>query len=62
MPKEKQRCDLVNAGFTVQREWWERFRELCEYRRESVSDILHELIGQWTTKVESVNMGSTKKD
>jgi hypothetical protein len=62
MPKEKQRCDLVNAGFTVQRELWERFRELCEYRRESVSDILHELIGQWITKVESVNMGSTKKD
>ncbi|HEX4850274.1 MAG TPA: hypothetical protein VFV08_05670, partial [Puia sp.] len=60
MPKEKQQLDLVNAGFTVQRELWERFRELCEYRRECVSDTLHELIRQWVTKVESVNIVLTK--
>ena len=60
MPKEKQKRDMVNAGFTIERELWERFRELCEYRRESVSDILHELIGQWVTKIESANTGLTK--
>lgn len=56
MAKEKPKCEMVNAGFTVQRELWERFRELCEYRRESVSDTLHELIEQWVTKVENMEM------
>jgi hypothetical protein len=61
MPKEKLKSDMVNAGFTVQRELLERFRELCEYRGESVSDTLHELIGQWVTKVESMKIGLTRK-
>jgi len=54
MPKEKQELDMVNAGFTVQRELWERFRELCEYRGESISHTLHSLIEQWVNKVESM--------
>ncbi|MGE5445242.1 MAG: hypothetical protein ACM3SR_11690 [Ignavibacteriales bacterium] len=61
MPKEKQRCDMLNAGFTVQRELWERFRELCEYREESTSDTLHQLIEQWVIKVESMKTGLTRK-
>jgi len=56
MPKEKQNLDVVNAGFTVQRELWERFRKSCEYRRESVSDTLHQLIEQWVIKVEGMKM------
>ncbi len=56
MPKEKQKSDMVNAGFTVERELWERFRESCEYRRESVSDTLHQLIEQWVIKVEGMKM------
>ncbi len=56
MPKEKQNRDVVNAGFTVQRELWERFRESCEYRRESVSDTLHQLIEQWVITVEGMKM------
>lgn len=51
MPKENQKRDMLNAGFTVQRELWERFRELCEYRGKSVSDTLHELIEQWVMNV-----------
>jgi hypothetical protein len=61
MPKEKQKLDLVNAGFTVQRELWERFRVLCEYRGESVSDTLHKLIEQWVNNVESLNTGLTRR-
>jgi hypothetical protein len=56
MPKEKQKNDMVNAGFRVERELWKRFRELCEYRRESVSDTLHQLIEQWVIKVEGMKM------
>ena len=62
MPRDTtKRDDFVNAGFTVQRELWERFRELCEYRRENVSDILHNLIEQWVDKVESIEKGLTRK-
>jgi hypothetical protein len=61
MPKDKQNLDMVNAGFTVQRELWERFRELCDYRGESVSDTLHELIEQWVTNDESMKTGLTRK-
>lgn len=56
MPKEKQKLDLINAGFTVQRELWERFRELCDYRGESVSDTLNKIIEQWVMNPESMNM------
>jgi hypothetical protein len=59
--KENQKHDMVNAGFTVQRELWERFRELCEYRGESVSDTLHELIEQWVMNDESMKIDSTGK-
>jgi hypothetical protein len=61
MPKEKQKSDMVNAGFTVQRELWEQFRELCEYRGESVSDTLHELIEQWVTNDQGMKKGVTRK-
>jgi hypothetical protein len=60
MPKEKQRCDMVNAGFTVQRELWERFRELCEYRGQSVSHTLHELIEQRVMNDESMKIDSSR--
>jgi hypothetical protein len=56
MPKEKQHRDMVNAGFTVQRELWERFRELCEYRGGSVSDTLHKIIEQCVMNDESMKM------
>lgn len=56
MPKEKQKLDLINAGFTVQRELWERFRVLCEYQGESVSDTLNEIIEQWVMNSESMKM------
>lgn len=46
MVKEKQKLDMVNAGFTVQRELWERFKEMCMYRGESVGDTLHKIIEQ----------------
>jgi hypothetical protein len=36
------------------------FGELCDYRGESVSDTLHELIEQWVTKVESMKTGLTR--
>jgi hypothetical protein len=61
MPKEKQKSDMINAGFTVQRELWEQFRELCEYRGESVSDTLHELIEQWVTNDQGMKKGVTRK-
>ena len=61
MPKEKRKLDLINAGFTVQRELWERFRELCEYQGESVSDTLHKLIEQWVNNVESTEKGMTRR-
>ncbi len=64
MPKEKQKSDMVNAGFTVQRELWERFRELCEYRGKSVSDTLHELIEQCVMndeRMKSTEIDSTGK-
>jgi hypothetical protein len=61
MPKEKQKHDMANAGFTVQRELWEQFRELCEYRGESVSDTLHELIEQWVTNDQGMKKGVTRK-
>jgi len=61
MPKETKKRDVVNAGFTVQRELWERFRELCEYRGENVSDTLHNLIELWVKKVESMKRGLTRK-
>jgi ParG protein len=61
MPKEKQKRDMVNTGFTVQRELWERFRELCGYRGESVSDTLHKLIEQWVMEIESMKIDSTRK-
>lgn len=56
MTKEKQKRDMVNAGFTVQRGLWERFRKLCEYRRESVGDTLHNLIEQGVHQIESMKM------
>ncbi len=56
MAKEKQKSNMINAGFTVQRELWERFRELCEYRGESVSDTLHKIIEQWVMNDESMKM------
>jgi hypothetical protein len=40
MVKEKQKLDMVNAGFTVQRELWERFKEMSMYRGK-VSVILY---------------------
>jgi hypothetical protein len=46
MPKEKQQLNLVNAGFTVQRELWERFRGFCERQGESFSDTLNKIIEQ----------------
>lgn len=52
--KENQKHDMVNAGFTVQRELWERFRESCEYRGKSVSYTLHELIEQWVMNDEGI--------
>jgi hypothetical protein len=61
MPKENQKRDMVNAGFTVERELWERFRELCEYRRESVSDALHKLLEQCVMNDESMKIDSTRK-
>jgi hypothetical protein len=61
MPKEDKKHDMVNAGFTVQRELWERFRELCEYRGESMSDTLHKLIEQWVMNDESMKIDSTRK-
>lgn len=57
MPKEKQNRDMVNAGFTVQRELWERFRKWCEFRGESVSDTLHKFIEQWVMNDESMKTG-----
>jgi hypothetical protein len=56
MAKEKQKSDMINVGFTVQRELWERFRELCQYRGESVSDTLHKIIEQWVMDDESMKM------
>jgi hypothetical protein len=41
MIKEKQKLDMVDAGFTVQRELWERFKEMCMYRGGKVSVILY---------------------
>ena len=59
MVKEKQKLDMVNAGFTVQRELWERFKEMCMYRGESVGDTLHKIIEQWVAKVESMKKYSS---
>lgn len=56
MVKEKQKGDMINAGFTVQRELWERFRGLCEYREESVSDTLHKIIEQWVMNDEGMKI------
>jgi hypothetical protein len=60
MIKEKQKLDMVDAGFTVQRELWERFKEMCMYRGgESVGDTLHKIIEQWVAKVESMKKYSS---